>query len=454
MMTKKLFGTDGIRGVANSYPMTSEIAFRVGRATAYILKGKSDRTRIVIGKDTRLSGYMLESALTSGICSMGGNVLLTGPIPTTAVAYLTQKLAYDAGVVISASHNPSEDNGIKIFNKEGRKLSDDLEIEIERHVLENDIDAIRPIGSDIGKAFRLTDARTQYIDFLVSTFPPNYSLNNYKIILDCANGAAYKTAPEVFRKLGATVIPINYRPDGSNINDRCGALHPEDLSRTVVENGASFGVAFDGDADRAILCDETGKIIDGDYILAICGKHYCVNNQLENSSVVTTVMSNIGLELALQNFGVSLLRTDVGDRYVSEMLKKSGAILGGEQSGHIIFPQYFPAGDGILTALRVLEIMVSTSQPLSKLASIMVKYPQVLINVPVSEKKELSHIPAIQESINKVVEALDNEGRVLVRFSGTRPLVRIMVEGKEEKKIQYYATQIANSVRGELGVSV
>lgn len=447
---KKLFGTDGIRGVANQYPMTGEIAFRVGRATAYVLKQCSGKAKIVIGKDTRLSGYMIESALTSGICSMGIDVLLTGPIPTTAVAFLTKHLLCDAGMVISASHNPAEDNGIKIFNSLGQKLSDSLEMEIEELVLNDSIDTIRPTCSDIGKAYKLNEARDIYEDFLLSTMPSDSPLKDLKVVVDCANGAAYRTAPEILRRLGATVIPLFTEPDGNNINLNCGALHPEALCETVVREEADFGLALDGDADRAILCDEKGSVLDGDHILAICGKHYADIGKLNGSSIVTTIMANIGLDLAFKKLGLRLLKTQVGDRYVTEAMNESGSPLGGEQSGHVIFSDWFHAGDGTLTALRVLEVMKSTGKSLSQLASVLKKFPQILVNVPISRKEDIMVIPAIREAIEKAELDLNDQGRVLVRYSGTQPLVRVMVEGPDEITIRQISQSIASLIHENL----
>ncbi|MBN2384988.1 phosphoglucosamine mutase [bacterium] len=452
MVDKKLFGTDGIRGVANSYPMTGEVAFRVGRAVAAILRQRAARPRIVIGKDTRLSGYMIESALTSGICSMGSDVYLTGPLPTTAIAFLTQDLHCDAGMVISASHNPADDNGIKIFGPDGSKLSDELELEIERLVLTDRLDSVRPIGREIGKAFKVSDARELYLDFLRSTFPGGQELQGLKVVVDCANGAAYRTAPDIFQQLGAVVIPLSTHPDGSNINLNCGALHPEAMIGKVVEVGADMGLALDGDADRVILCDEQGALLDGDHILAVCGKYFCENALLPDRKIVATIMSNVGLDLAMKKLGVEVVKADVGDRYVSEMMRSISAPLGGEQSGHVIFAHHFPSGDGTLTALRVLEIMCRTSQTLSQLARIMVKFPQVLVNVPVRERRDLQTIPEIHEQIEAVRTVLNDQGRVLVRYSGTQPLIRIMVEGKDKNTIQDLAHQLASTIEMRLGL--
>jgi phosphoglucosamine mutase len=379
----KLFGTDGIRGKANHYPMTGEIAFEVGRAAAYVLRKKNGRNKILIGKDTRLSGYMLESALTSGICSMGTNVALVGPMPTPGIAFVTRSLRVDAGVVISASHNPYDDNGIKFFSSDGFKLPDAIESEIEKTMFSQRLEKIRPEGAGIGKAVRIDDASGRYIEYVKSSFPKGRTLEGMKIVIDCSNGSAYKITPDVLKELGANVIAINDKPDGININANCGATHPEAMQRSVLEHKADIGIAHDGDADRTIICDERGEIVDGDKLMAICALDLKKDGKLNGNTIVATVMSNIGFELFLKKSGIKVLRTKVGDRYVVEEMVKKGCNLGGEQSGHIIFLDYNTTGDGPITALQILSTMCRREKSLSELASYIPIYPQVLVNVPV-----------------------------------------------------------------------
>ncbi len=445
----KLFGTDGIRGKANRWPMTPEIALQVGRAVGYLFRNKKGRHRILIGKDTRLSGYLLENAMASGICSVGAEALFVGPLPTPAIAFLTTNMRCDAGVVISASHNPYYDNGIKIFGRDGFKLSDKLEAEIEDMVLNESIASFRAEEAEIGRAYRLEDAPGRYIVHLKHTFPRELTLEGFKIVLDCAHGAAYKVAPAVFEELGAEVLKIGVSPNGLNINSNCGALYPEKTIEKVKSEGADIGIALDGDADRVIIVDEKGQIVDGDQILALCARQMQKEGRLKGGAVVATVMSNMGLEKALQEIGLRLIRTKVGDRFVVEKMCQEGYNLGGEQSGHIIFLDYATTGDGILAALQVLAIMKKNEKPLSELAHLE-KFPQILVNVNVKEKLPVSEISGLKELVSKFEKELGNEGRILIRPSGTEPKYRVMVEGKEDIKIREIATIIAEHIRKEL----
>ena len=447
----RLFGTDGIRGTANVEPMTSEIAVRLGRAIAHVVKRSQRRHKIIIGKDTRLSGYMLESALTSGICSMGVDVLVCGPIPTPGIAFLTRSMRADAGVMISASHNPFQDNGIKFFASSGFKLADDVEREIEDLVLGNGTDGLRPTAQEIGKAFHVDDAIGRYNVFLKNTFPRQSTLDGLTVVIDCATGAGYRVGPEVFAELGATVIAIADEPDGTNINRDCGALHPQALAARVRETGAHIGVALDGDADRVILVDERGEVVDGDEVLAMLGIELQRQGRLPTAGLVATVMSNLGLDLALRAHGISLTRVQVGDRFVVEEMVRGGHQLGGEQSGHIVFLEHGTTGDGLVTALGVLAVMVETGKPLSVLRRVMQRLPQRLVNVRVRERRELSTLPAVQRVIDRVSEDLGSRGRVLVRYSGTEPLVRIMVEAEQVAQVERYCEEIAEALRESVG---
>jgi len=447
---RKLFGTDGIRGVANVHPMTTEIAMQLGRAVAHIFKNKKGRHRILIGKDTRVSGYMLETALASGICSMGVDVLLVGPMPTPGIAFLTTDMRADAGIVISASHNPFQDNGMKIFCRDGFKLPDEKEGEIERLIFSKEIDSLRPTASEVGKAFRIDDAAGRYIVFLKKTFRRDLTLDGYKIVLDCAHGAAYKIAPHVFTELGAEVYPLGIEPDGININLDCGALYPEKLSQKVKEKGADIGIALDGDADRVIFVDERGTEVDGDHIMAMCAVDLLRENQLKKNTVVATVMSNIGLELALKKEGINLVRSQVGDRYILEEMRHHGYNFGGEQSGHIIFFDLNTTGDGILSALQVLAAMKKSNKTLSQLSAVMEKFPQVIENVEVTHKKDIETVPEIRKVIAGAEEMLLGKGRILVRYSGTESLCRVMVEGQDEDEIQGIAHNIAQVIGNKL----
>ena len=447
----KLFGTDGVRGVANIEPMTVETATQLGRGISHIFKSEPRRHKIVVGKDTRLSGYMIENAFTAGICSMGVDVLLVGPLPTPGIAFITSSMRADAGVVISASHNPFQDNGIKFFSRDGFKLPDELEMEIENLVFGGSIDSLRPTASEVGKAFRIDDAAGRYIVFLKNTFPKDLTLDGLKIVLDCANGAAYRVAPAVFEELGADLIMFGVEPDGENINLNCGSLYPEVISKAVKENKADLGIALDGDADRVIFVDENGELVDGDHIMAICAVEMMRDGKLNRNTLVTTVMSNMGLDVAVKNIGGNLVKTAVGDRYVVEEMLRSGYNLGGEQSGHIIFLDYNTTGDGIISALQILAIMKRQNKKLSELAEIMVTFPQVLLNVKVKQKKEIDNVPEIASKVKKIEKKLGDRGRVLVRFSGTEPILRVMLEGEDHTEISAMAEEIADCVKKNLG---
>ncbi|MBX3234854.1 MAG: phosphoglucosamine mutase [Nitrospiraceae bacterium] len=448
---RKLFGTDGVRGVANLEPMTSETAMQLGRAAAHIFMRRAGRHQIVIGKDTRLSGYMLESALISGICSMGVDVLLVGPMPTPAIAFMTRSLRADAGVVISASHNPYQDNGIKFFSNDGFKLPDELEARIEQLIVSDEIKHLRPTADAIGKAYRIDDAEGRYIEFVKRSLPRDLDFQGIKLVVDCANGAAYKVAPAVLRELGATIHVIGDKPDGMNINAGCGAVHAERLQEVVREQGADVGVALDGDADRAIFVCEQGSVVDGDHVMAALGLDMYAQGQLNKKTVVGTVMSNFGLEIALNKAGLNLVRTPVGDRYLMERMQADGYNFGGEQSGHFIFLDHNTTGDGLISALQILSLMKRTGKPLSELAKAMTAVPQVLLNVQVKHKPDLNQIPDIQQAIKAGEAKLNGSGRVLVRYSGTESLLRIMVEGERDSTIREVADHLAKIVRARIG---
>jgi phosphoglucosamine mutase len=444
--TRKLFGTDGVRGVANIYPMTAEVALQLGRALAYVIKFGSSRHRIVVGKDTRVSGYLLEYATVAGICSMGVDVLLLGPFPTPGIAFITSSMRADAGIVISASHNPYQDNGIKFFSGNGFKLPDELEARIEVLMTQPEVEGACPTATQVGQAFRLDDARGRYISFLKSTFPKELELDGLKMVVDCAHGATYRIAPEIFTELGAEVIPLGVRPNGRNINHKCGATHPETMTALVKRHRADLGVAFDGDGDRVIMVDHRGEIVDGDHILGICALDMLERERLRRKTVVGTVMSNLGLELALKARGIRLLRAPVGDRYVVEAMLKGGYNLGGEQSGHLVFLNQTTTGDGILTALRLLAVMLRKDQPLADLAGCVQKCPQILINVMVKKKTDLKTIPQARQAIHEAEKRLGANGRLLVRYSGTEPKLRIMTEGEDERLIQQVAQDLAQGL--------
>ncbi|SDO99685.1 phosphoglucosamine mutase [Desulforhopalus singaporensis] len=443
---RKLFGTDGIRGVANSYPMTIEIAMQVGRAIAFIVKDKPKGHRIVIGKDTRQSCYMFENALAAGICSMGVDVLLLGPMPTPGIAFITTSMRADAGVVISASHNPFQDNGIKIFSNDGFKLPDQVEADIEDLIFSQKMAALRPVADEVGKMARIVDARGRYIVFLKNTFPKKFTLDDFHIVLDCANGATYGVAPHVFSELGAKVTTLGVAPDGKNINHECGALYPEKMAAKVRETGADIGLALDGDGDRLIVCDEKGEIVDGDHIMAICAKELLKRRKLKKKTLVSTVMSNMGLELAMERMGGKMVRTAVGDRYVVECMRKKGYSFGGEQSGHLIFLDHITTGDGILAGLQLLSVMKKSRKPLSEIAAVMESFPQVLKNVKTSSKIAVDSIPGFSEAVTTFENQLGSNGRILVRPSGTEPVIRVMVEGRDEKEINTIADELCGLV--------
>ncbi len=444
---RKLFGTDGVRGVANIYPMTSEIAMQIGRAIAFIVKNNAKGHQIVIGKDTRLSGYMIENALAAGICSMGVNVQILGPLPTPGIAFITTSMRADAGVVISASHNPFQDNGIKIFSSDGFKLPDEVEADIEDLIFSQKMAALRPVADEVGKASRIDDARGRYIVFLKNTFPKQYTLDDFHIVLDCAHGATYKVAPFVFTELGAKVTTIGVDPNGKNINHECGALHPEVMAEKVKLLGADIGLALDGDGDRLIVCDEHGAIVDGDHIMAICARDLMSRRKLKKKTLVATVMSNMGLEKAMQEMNGHLVRTQVGDRYVVEMMRAKGYNFGGEQSGHLVFLDHNTTGDGILAGLQLLAIMIKKKKPLSELATIMSSYPQVLENVRMSTRIDPEQIPGFPEALKKAEEKLGDRGRLLVRPSGTEPVIRVMVEGEDKQEITTIALELCDIIR-------
>lgn len=456
----KLFGTDGIRGLANQHPMTSEVAIAVGRAVAATLKQeharfnrpsrKGVRPRVVVGKDTRLSGYMIETALTSGICSMGVDVILIGPMPTPGVAFVTQSMRADAGVMISASHNPFQDNGIKIFSADGFKLPDGLEAQIE-HWVAHPNELPRATGADLGRAKRIDDVLGRYLVFLKSLFPKDLDLQGMKIALDCANGASYKVAPLVFEELGAEVLKLGVSPNGLNINDDCGALFPRNMSQAVLRMGADLGISLDGDGDRCILSDEKGEIVDGDQIIGLCAIELAKEGKLPGNTVVTTPMSNVGLELSLKRHGIEMVRAAVGDRYVVEQLRKNQWTLGGEQSGHIIFLEHSTTGDGILAALKVLEAMRRTEKPLSELKREISLFPQSRVDIAISKRTPLDSIPEVVRAIETSEAALKNRGRVFVRLSGTEPLARVLIEGENRAEIDQHAKAIASVIEKHLG---
>lgn len=447
----RLFGTDGIRGTVNKHPMTPETVLRIGMAAAHVLRNTQGRNMILIGKDTRLSGYMIESALTSGICSMGMNVTLVGPLPTPGIAFLTRTLRLDAGIVISASHNPFEDNGIKFFSSDGFKLPDSTEKKIEELMHDEGLERHRPKGVEIGKAYRLDDASGRYIEYIKSTLPKGMTFEGIKVVVDSANGAAYKITPILLQELGAEVISINDRPNGVNINVKCGSLHTDGLFQAVKHYRADVGIAHDGDADRTILCDEKGKIVDGDQIIGMWAVEMKKQGLLKKNTVVTTVMSNLGFEEYLKKNGIHLVRTRVGDRYVVQEMINGGYNLGGEQSGHIVFLDLNTTGDGPLTAVQVLSLMIKKDAPLSKLASKIELYPQILINVEVKNKHALKTNKEIEEAIKIAEKTLAGKGRILVRSSGTEQKVRVMVEGEELSLIKRIGNDISKVIKKSLG---
>jgi phosphoglucosamine mutase len=447
----KLFGTDGIRGEANRYPMSAEIAFGVGQAVAHVFKKNGHRARVIIGKDTRISGYMLESSLEAGITSMGGHPYLVGVLPTPGIAFIAQSMRADAGVVISASHNPYQDNGLKIFSGNGFKLTDEEEEAIEDLILNNKLSDLLPVAKGMGKAFRMEDVQGRYIVFLKNTFPRNLSMEGLKIVLDTANGATYRVAPTAFTELGAEVEVIHNNPNGININDQCGSQHTQDLKKKVVETGAAIGLAFDGDGDRLIAVDEKGNEITGDQVLIICANMLKKDGKLKNDLLVTTVMSNLGLRMACKKYGFKHHASKVGDRYVLEDMLGMGAIIGGEEAGHMIFLDHHTTGDGIIAAMQLIAAMVREGKPLSEMASMMDIFPQKLINVDVKRKPDIATVPRLMEAIRQAERELGDEGRVLVRYSGTQNMCRVMVEGPSAAVTEKYCGQIADVVLSELG---
>lgn len=457
-MATKLFGTDGIRGTANVFPMTPDLVVKVGQALGYILRKKglggahnpSMPPKVVIGKDTRLSGYMIEMALASGLNSMGVQVQLVGPLPTPGIGYLTRTMRASAGVVISASHNAFHDNGIKIFGADGFKIADEIELEIERLVLHEDLNKLLPSSLEIGRSRRIEDSQGRYIVYVKSTFPLEYTLDGLRIVLDTANGASYKVAPAVFEELGAEVIQLGKEPNGTNINDKVGALHPDKLAEAVVHFRADVGISLDGDADRVIMVDEKGQIMNGDHILGICALHMKKKGMLKNDTLVVTQMSNFGLEKKMRENGINVVKTGVGDKYVVEEMRRNGYNLGGEQSGHIIFLDHTTTGDGCIAALNVLAVMTETGVNLSQLNRIIEDVPQVLINLRVKNRKDLNTLESYKKRIKEVESELGSNGRLFIRFSGTEPVIRILVEGPDKAKINEYAESIAAILEKEL----
>ncbi|HXJ57091.1 MAG TPA: phosphoglucosamine mutase [Verrucomicrobiae bacterium] len=457
-VAKKIFGTDGVRGTANQEPVTAETALKLGRAAAHVFKNLAGdghlrgRHKIVIGKDTRLSGYMLENALSSGILAMGVDVLLIGPLPTPGVAYVTRSLRADAGIVITASHNPYADNGIKFFRADGHKLDDPIENQIEELVFSGAIEAIRPTAEAIGKAVRIDDALGRYIEFAKASFPRGLTLEGMRIVVDCAHGASYKSTPCVLRELGAEVIVFGNQPDGTNINRDCGSMHPEVISQKVRELRADLGIAHDGDADRVILCDETGGLTDGDDIMAICALDLLAQGALTRQTVVTTVMSNAGLEASLKKAGGKVARTAVGDKNVIDEMLKGGYNFGGEQSGHLIFAEHATTGDGLVAALQILRIMRTKNEPLSKLRGCWTPYPQLVSNVKVREKTPFDQLQDVLDLVNQAERKLSQEGgRVLLRYSGTEPKARLLLEGSDREVLRHWSKKICDAIQRQVG---
>ncbi|MBT3785131.1 phosphoglucosamine mutase [bacterium] len=450
---RKIFGTDGIRGTANVEPMTAEMMVKLGRAAAYVLssRGKTSQHPIVIGKDTRISGYMLESALVAGICSMGMNALYTGPLPTPGGAFITRSLRATAGIMISASHNPYYDNGLKFFQTDGFKLSDEIEAQIEELIYSSEVDKIRPTAEGVGKARRMETAVGRYMEFVKASFPKGMTLDGLRIVVDCANGAAYKVGPGVLTELGAEVIELGVSPNGTNINDGFGALHPEKMRVEVIKTQADLGIAFDGDADRVIFSDENGNEIDGDHIMGMVAHQAFLDGTLNQNTLVATIMSNLGLDLAMKKHGIKVVKTAVGDRYVVEEMKQHGYNVGGEQSGHLVFLDHNTTGDGLVSALQVLSIVKRTEQRLSKLASLVKKLPQVICNVQIREKRPLDSMKLVSKTISDVESRLKENGRVLVRYSGTENVLRVMLEGEDEKQIHQWSQEICDEVEKEIG---
>lgn len=451
----KLFGTDGIRGTANQFPMVPDVVVKIGQAIGYLIRtqrlsSSSKNMKVVIGKDTRLSGYMIEQALASGLNSMGVFVQLVGPLPTPGIGYLTRTMRAVAGIVISASHNAFQDNGIKIFGPDGFKLDDTLEKEIERLVAEDNLLSLLPPSKEVGRTKRIEDAQGRYIVHAKSTFPLEHTLEGLRIVLDTAHGASYKVSPAIFEELGAEVIQLGSQPNGTNINDKSGALHPAQISQAVVQYRADVGIGLDGDADRVIMVDEQGKILNGDHIIAICALHMKKKNQLKNNTIVVTQMSNFGLEKKMRELGITTVKTNVGDKYVVEEMRKNNYNLGGEQSGHIIFLDHSTTGDGTVAALNVLSVVKETGLKMSELSAVFTEMPQVLINCRVRRRQALDEIKGYKELLAEKEKELKGEGRLFIRFSGTEPLIRILVEGPDKNKITAIAEEMASFLEKEL----
>jgi phosphoglucosamine mutase len=444
-MTKKFFGTDGIRGVANSFPITPDIILKIGMAVGIKFTSNQQKSKVVIGKDTRLSGYMIEQALTSGLVSVGLDVFLVGPVPTPAVAMLTKSLRADAGIMISASHNPYQDNGIKIFHHNGNKLNDQTEHEIEKLILQDLNQHLAP-PINLGKVKRIDDAKGRYIEFVKNSFPKQQSLTGLKIIIDCANGACYNIAPTVLRELGANVLEIGTTPDGFNINNNCGSTKPQALQEKVLTEKADIGIALDGDADRLLIVDDLGNIVEGDKLIAIIAEKLHNEGKLKQDTVAITQMSNLALENYLNYIGINIIRTNIGDRYILEAMQKYGYNFGGEQSGHLILSNYSTTGDGLLASLQVLSALITSKQKMHQLANIFIPNPQILENIVFTGKNN----PLLQENIQNFIhlqqKKLGNQGRILVRKSGTENLIRIMVEGDKLKEIQKIAKEISQEI--------
>jgi phosphoglucosamine mutase len=449
-MRERFFGTDGLRGRANTFPMTAEVALRLGLAAGQYFRNGGARHRVVIGKDTRLSGYIFEYALSSGFCASGMDVFLVGPMPTPAISFLTRSMRADVGVVISASHNPHMDNGIKFFDRHGFKLPDQAENEIAALVQDASRQWDYPEPEKVGRAFKIQDSPGRYNVYLKNTIPAEMKLDGLKIVIDCAHGAAYRVAPLVFEELGAKVIKVGNDPDGLNINQGCGSLYPEVAADMVRQTGADIGIALDGDADRLIVVDERGVILDGDQIMALCAQDLMQRGVLTGNTLVATVMSNMALEVFMRERGGRLLRTPVGDRYVVEAMRREGAVLGGEQSGHMIFLNYATTGDGTLAALQIIRIMLETGKPLSELSGLLRPFPQKLINVPVKRKPPFAEVGAITRALREAETALGDSGRVLLRYSGTEPLARVMVESRDQDEVERQAGILAGVVRQQL----
>jgi phosphoglucosamine mutase len=455
---RKIFGTDGVRGTANIEPVTAETALKLGRAAAHVFKNLESQSRgrgkhkIVLGKDTRLSGYMLENALSAGILSMGVDVLFIGPLPTPGVAYVTRSLRADAGIVITASHNPYDDNGIKFFRADGYKLDDNIEGRIEELVFSGDIENIRPTAAEVGKAVRIDDALGRYIEYAKSSIPRGMTLEGMRIVVDCAHGAAYKATPCVLRELGAEIFVYGNQPDGTNINKECGSMHPQQMCQKVWEHRAHIGIAHDGDADRVLLCDETGKLIDGDDLMAICGLDMLAQGSLHEKTVVATVMSNAGLDAVIKAGDGHVIRTAVGDKNVIDEMLRSGFNFGGEQSGHMIFRDYSTTGDGLVSALQILRIMKAKDQPLSKLAKCWTRYPQLISNVRVREKTPFEQLDGVMQLVSQAeAELKPVGGRVLLRYSGTEPKARLLIEGPDNVALDRWSQKIGEAIRKHVG---